>query len=271
MLYDYFKTVVDNIEVGDVVVYNLPNKYGEPTYWMVMETDFEDNTIYGKEVKHDCLASFSYVPESEALQSRWISIADLDLKSTIVLNKYKAKESYEQSEEQPLLDVVLKGIDLTDIVLYDGVYWKVLKIDFIKETVYCKQVIREEKNGHVYYRDAHTDEELMPRWINIKDLDLVPTITINDYYIADSELEETVDIMTSEPNREEQTEFDAMVYHVEYNLDYARGLSLKDILPSEIIKFEGNIVSKGKVWVFQTTMGCVIIPFESIIHMHPQY
>ena len=62
-----------------------------------------------------------------------------------------------------------------------------------------------------------------------------------------------------------------MRYHVEYSLDYARGLSLKDILPSEIIKFEGNIVSKGKVWVFQTTMGCVIIPFESIIHMHPQY
>ena len=66
MLYDYFKTVVDNIKEGDVVVYNLPNKYGEPTYWMVVETDFEDNTIYGKEVKHDCFASFSYIPEDEA-------------------------------------------------------------------------------------------------------------------------------------------------------------------------------------------------------------
>ena len=32
MLYDYYKTVVDNIKEGDVVVYNLPNKYGEPTY-----------------------------------------------------------------------------------------------------------------------------------------------------------------------------------------------------------------------------------------------
>ena len=180
MLYNYYKTVVDNIKEGDVVVYNLPNKYGEPTYWMVMETDFEDNTIYGKEVKHDCLASFSYVPEDEALQSRWISIADLDLKSTIVLNRYELK--------QPVRNIV----------------------------------------------ETYEEEQ--------------------------EELQE-----------EEHNEFDAMRYHVEYNLDYARGLSLRDILPSEIIKFEGNIVSKGKVWVFQTTMGCVIIPFESIIHMHPQY
>ena len=180
MLYDYYKTVVDNIKEGDVVVYNLPNKYGEPTYWMVMETDFEDNTIYGKEAKHDCLTSFSYVPEDEALQSRWISIADLDLKSTIVLNRYELK--------QPVRNIV--------------------------------EIYKEEQE----------------------------------------ELQEEV-----------HNEFDAMRYHVEYSLDYARGLSLKDILPSEIIKFEGNIVSKGKVWVFQTTMGCVIIPFESIIHMHPQY
>ena len=180
MLYDYYKTVVDNIKEGDVVVYNLPNKYGEPTYWMVIETDFEDNTIYGKEVKHDCFASFSYIPEDEALQSRWISIADLDLKETIVLNKYKAKE---------------------------------------------------------------------------------PARNIMEIYKPEYE----------KPQEETCNEFDAMVYHVEYNLDYARGKSLKEILPSEIIKFEGSIVSKGKVWVFQTTMGCVIIPFESIIHMHPQY
>ena len=181
MLYDYYETVVKNIEVGDIVVYYLPNKDYEPTYWMVMETDFEDNTIYGKEVKHDCLASFSYIPESEAYQSRWISIGDLDLKLTAELNRYELK--------QPVRNIV----------------------------------------------ETYEQEE---------------------------------------PNEEPQevhNEFDAMVYHVEYNLDYARGKSLKDILPSEIIKFEGNIVSKGKVWVFQTTMGCVIIPFESIIHMHPQY
>ena len=162
------------------MVYNLPNKYGEPTYGMVMETDFEDNTIYGKEVKHDCFASFSYIPEDEALQPRWISIADLDLKETIVLNKYKAKE---------------------------------------------------------------------------------PARNIMEIYKPEYE----------KPQEETCNEFDAMRYHVEYSLDYARGLSLKEILPSEIIKFEGSIVSKGKVWVFQTTMGCVIIPFDSIIHMHPQY
>ena len=92
MLYDYYKAVVDNIKEGDVVVYNLPNKYGEPTYWMVMETDFEDKTIYCRQVEHNCLTSFSYVPENEAYQSRWISIADLDLKSTIVLNRYELKQ-----------------------------------------------------------------------------------------------------------------------------------------------------------------------------------
>ena len=180
MLYDYYETVVDNIKEGDIVVYYLPNKDYEPTYWMVMETDFEDKTIYGRQVEHNCIKTFSYVPENEAYQSRWISIIDLDLKLTAELNKYELK--------QPARNIV--------------------------------EIYEEEQ------------EELQ---------------------------------------EEEHNEFDAMVYHVEYNLDYARGKSLKEILPSEIIKFEGSIVSKGKVWIFQTKMGCVIIPFESIIHMHPQY
>ena len=179
MLYDYYKTVVDNIEEGDIVVYRLPNKDNELTYWMVMETDFEDNTIYGRQVEHNCIKTFSYVPENEAYQSRWISIADLELRATVELNMYELK--------QPVRNIV------------------------------------------EIYEPGHKEPQ------------------------------------------EENNEFDAMRYHVEYNLDYARGLSLKDILPSEIIKFEGSIVSKGKVWIFQTTMGCVIIPFESIIHMHPQY
>lgn len=180
MLYDYYETVLNNIEEGDIVVYYLPNKDYEPTYWMVMETDFEDNTIYGRQVEHNCIKTFSYVPENEAYQSRWISIIDLDLKLTAELNKYELK--------QPARNIV--------------------------------EIYEQEEQ-----------EEL----------------------------------------QEVHNEFDAMVYHVEYNLDYARGKSLKEILPSEIIKFEGSIVSKGKVWIFQTKMGCVIIPFESIIHMHPQY
>lgn len=180
MLYDYFKTVVDNIKEGDVVVYHLPTKYGEPTYWMVMETDFEDNTIYGKEVKHDCFASFSYIPEDEALQSRWISIADLDLKETIVLNKYKAKE---------------------------------------------------------------------------------PAKNIMEIYKPEYE----------ELQEETYIDPDTAVYHVEYSLNYARGLSLKEISPSEIIDFEGIIVSKDRTWIFKTLMGYVIIPCESIIHMHLVY
>ena len=184
MLTNYYQTILDNIEEGDIVVYRLPGR-NEITYWMVMETDFEDDTIYGRQVEHNCLTSFSYVPENEALQSRWISIADLELRATVELNRYEFKEQI--------------GNLLDECKLQE------------------KQKLQEE------------------------------------------------------PQEEEHNEFDAMRYHVEYNLDYARGLSLKEILPSEIIKFEGNIVSKGKVLVFQTTMGCVIIPFESIIHMHPQY
>ena len=34
---------------------------------------------------------------------------------------------------------------------------------------------------------------------------------------------------------------------------------------------EGEIVSKGRVWVIETDKGTVIIPFKAIIHMHPQY
>ena len=179
MLTNYYQTILDNIEEGDIVVYCLPGR-NETTYWMVMETDFEDNTIYGRHVEHNCIKTFSYVPENEAYHSRWISIADLELIATAELNMYELK--------QPVGNIM--------------------------------EIYEEEQE---------------------------------------------------EPQEEVHNEFDAMRYHVEYSLDYARGLSLKEILPSEIIKFEGNIVSKGKIWVFQTTMGCVIIPFESIIHMHPQY
>lgn len=180
MITNYYETILKNIEIGDIAVYYLPSKYEEPTYWLVTQVDMEDKTIYGKQVaRHNSTSMFSYIPEEEAFQQRWISISDLDLRATVELNNYELEQ-------------------------YTG-----FKLEIFK---------------------------------------------------PEEELEEEV-----------CNEFDAMRYHVEYNLDYARGLSLKDILPSEIIKFEGNIVSKGKVWVFQTTMGCVIIPFESIIHMHPQY
>ncbi len=105
MLYDYYKTVVDNIEEGDIVVYRLPDK-NETTYWMVMETDFEDNTIYGRQVEYNCIKTFSYVPENEAYQSRWISIIDLDLKATVELNMYELKQpvrnivTYEEEQEE---------------------------------------------------------------------------------------------------------------------------------------------------------------------------
>ena len=91
MLYDYYKAVVDNIKEGDVVVYRLPDR-NETTYWMVVETDFEDKTIYCRQVEHNCLTSFSYVPDNEAYQSRWISIIDLDLKATVALNRYELKQ-----------------------------------------------------------------------------------------------------------------------------------------------------------------------------------
>ena len=181
MLYDYYKTVVDNIEEGDIVVYCLPDR-NETTYWMVMETDFEDNTIYGRQVEHNCIKTFSYVPENEAYQSRWISIADLELRATVELNMYELK--------QPVRNIV------------------------------------------EIYEPEEPNEELQ-----------------EETYI--------------DP--------DTAVYHVEYSLNYARGLSLKEISPSEIIDFEGIIVSKDRTWIFKTLMGYVIIPYESIIHMHLVY
>ena len=180
MITNYYETILKNIEIGDIAVYYLPSSYEEPTYWLVTQVDMEDKTIYGKQVaRHNSTSMFSYIPEEEAFQQRWISIFDLDLKATVELNNYEIEQ-------------------------YTG-----FKLEIFK---------------------------------------------------PEEELEEEV-----------CNEFDAMIYHVEYNLDYARGKSLKDIQPDEIIKFEGSIVSRDKVWVFQTTMGCVIIPFDSIIHMHPQF
>ena len=178
---NYYQTVLDNIEEGDIVVYCLPGR-NETTYWMVMETDFEDDTIYGRQVEHNCIKTFSYVPENEAYQSRWISIADLELKATVELNMYEL--------DQPVRNIV--------------------------ET----------------YEPEEPNEELQ-----------------EETYI--------------DP--------DTAVYHVEYSLNYARGLSLKEISPSEIIDFEGIIVSKDRTWMFKTLMGYVIIPYESIIHMHLVY
>lgn len=181
MLYDYYKTVVDNIEEGDIVAYRLPGR-NETTYWMVMETDFEDNTIYGRQVEHNCIKTFSYVPENEAYQSRWISIADLELRATVELNMYELK--------QPVGNIV--------------------------------EIYEPEEPNEELQEEAYIDP-------------------------------------------------DTAVYHVEYSLNYARGLSLKEISPSEIIDFEGIIVSKDRTWIFKTLMGYVIIPYESIIHMHLVY
>lgn len=60
-------------------------------------------------------------------------------------------------------------------------------------------------------------------------------------------------------------------YHITYSLQYAEGAELEDISKTNIIQIEGKIVSKGRVWVIETYKGTVIIPFKSIIHMHPQY
>ena len=60
-------------------------------------------------------------------------------------------------------------------------------------------------------------------------------------------------------------------YHITYSLQYAEGAELEDINKANIIQIEGEIVSKGRVWVIETDKGTVIIPFKAIIHMHPQY
>ena len=61
------------------------------------------------------------------------------------------------------------------------------------------------------------------------------------------------------------------IYHITYSLQYAEGAELADISKTNIIQIEGEIVSKGRTWVIETDKGTVIIPFKSIIHMHPQY
>ena len=60
-------------------------------------------------------------------------------------------------------------------------------------------------------------------------------------------------------------------YHITYSLQYAEGAELEDINKKSIVQIEGEIVSKGRGWVIETNKGIVIIPFKSIIHMHPQY
>ena len=60
-------------------------------------------------------------------------------------------------------------------------------------------------------------------------------------------------------------------YHITYSLQYAEGAELADISKKNIIQIDGEIVSKGRTWVIETDKGTVIIPFKSIIHMHPQY
>ena len=60
-------------------------------------------------------------------------------------------------------------------------------------------------------------------------------------------------------------------YHITYSLQYAEGAELEDINKKNIIQIDGEIVSKGRTWVIETDKGTVIIPFKSIIHMHPQY
>lgn len=65
--------------------------------------------------------------------------------------------------------------------------------------------------------------------------------------------------------------FPTTKYHITYSLQYAEGAELEDINKKNIIQIEGEIVSKGRTWVIETDKGTVIIPFKSIIHMHPQY
>lgn len=61
------------------------------------------------------------------------------------------------------------------------------------------------------------------------------------------------------------------IYHITYSLQYAEGVELGDISKANITQIEGEVISKGRTWVIETDKGTVIIPFKSIIHMHPQY
>ena len=60
-------------------------------------------------------------------------------------------------------------------------------------------------------------------------------------------------------------------YHITYSLQYAEGVELADISKTNIIQIEGKVIARSRTWVIETDKGTVIIPFKSIIHMHPQY
>lgn len=85
-----------------------------------------------------------------------------------------------------------------------------------------------------------------------------------DYVVT---LDKTKD---EEPDELEQ---DVVLYHITYSMDYARGIKLNEC--RDIVKIIGNIVTPitklhGQVAI-DTDKGLVIIPFESIVNLHPQF
>lgn len=73
-----------------------------------------------------------------------------------------------------------------------------------------------------------------------------------------------------EPDELEQ---DVVLYNITYSIDYAEGMKLNEC--RDIVKIVGNIVTPitklhGQVAI-DTDKGLVIIPFDSIVHMHPQF
>ena len=63
------------------------------------------------------------------------------------------------------------------------------------------------------------------------------------------------------------------LYHLTNSMNYAMGTRLEEC--HDMVKIIGNIVTPitklhGQIAV-DTKRGLVIIPFNSIVHMHPQY
>lgn len=162
-----------------------------------------------------------------------------------------------------LFTAVLHSIKPGDIVAssqFNGekAYWEVLTVDYHSDTIAVHEVHQNPETKE--YVPVSVYEAAV--WMPIERLLLEETCILNNYMIGFTYSNDTED---DDHNR------DVELYHITYSLDFAKGMSLKHISPSSIITIEGIIISKGVTWVIETTRGTVIIPFASIIHMHPQY
>ena len=126
------------------------------------------------------------------------------------------------------------------------------------------KVLGESSNGFLTVEDAKGNIGTYNKNRFETNYDYV--VTLNT--IKDKEPDE------EEPDEElDEVEQDVTLYSVVYSIDYAGGIKLSEC--RDIVKIVGNIVTPitklhGQVAI-DTDKGLVVIPYESIIHLHPQF